>query len=74
MGFSLTLSRIGYVVGPLLTAVIVPAVAGPDALWAYRLNYLIAAAIALLPLIALAILKYEPKGKSLEEITEAKIL
>ncbi|MBN2157431.1 MAG: MFS transporter [Candidatus Lokiarchaeota archaeon] len=68
VGFSLTLSRVGYVVGPILTALIVPAAATPEALSAYRLNYLIAAAIALLPLIALLILKYEPKGKTLEEI------
>jgi MFS family permease len=68
VGFSLTLSRVGYVVGPLLTSIIIPATASAGALWSYRFNYLVAAAVALLPLIALLILKYEPKGKTLEEI------
>jgi len=61
VGFSLTLSRIGYVVGPLIASAIAPH---------YTILYIVAAVIALLPLLGLLVNKYESKGKQLETIQE----
>ena len=65
-GLSLTLSRLGYVVGPLLAGVIV----FQETVATYRLLYIIAAIIALVPMLSLFLNKYEPKGKTLEIIQE----
>ncbi len=65
-GLSLTLSRLGYVVGPLLAGVIV----FQETVATYRLLYIIAAIIALVPMLSLLLNKYEPKGKTLEIIQE----
>jgi len=59
VGFSLTLSRIGYVIGPFIASWIAPH---------YTWLYLVAAVIALLPLLSLFFNKYESKGKQLETI------
>ncbi len=67
-GLTLSLSRLGYVIGPLISAAILPAEATPAGLSAYRTLYVIGAIIALLPLLSLLVNKYEPKGKSLEQI------
>jgi len=67
-GLSLTLSRVGYVIGPLIASAILSAIAIPTQ--SYKILYLVAGLIALVPVITLVFNKYEPKGKSLELIQE----
>ncbi len=67
-GLSLTLSRLGYVAGPLLGSVILKSLNATAT--AYMVLYLVAGIIALIPLLSLFLNKYEPKGKSLEKIQE----
>lgn len=69
-GLTLTLSRLGYIIGPFIASVILPETATPSALGSYRTLYVVGAIIALLPLLSLILNKYEPKGKSLELIEE----
>ncbi|MHA1611613.1 MAG: MFS transporter [Promethearchaeota archaeon] len=66
VGLTLTLSRVGYVVGPLVISVIL----FEETVATYRTLYLIGAIIALVPLLTLFLNKYESKGKSLEKIQE----
>ena len=71
LGLALTLSRIGYVVGPLLGFAILPD--DPTALGTYQIYqmyYVLAAVIILLPLLSLIWNKYETKSKTLEAIQE----
>lgn len=65
-GMSLTLSRIGYVAGPLLAAVILI----QETATTYMILYIVAAVFAVVPILSLLLNKYEPKGKSLEKIQE----
>jgi MFS family permease len=65
-GISLTLSRIGYVLGPIIAGAILYV----ETYAQYEILYLVAGAIALLPLLSLLIIKYEPRGKTLETIQE----
>jgi AAHS family cis,cis-muconate transporter-like MFS transporter len=65
-GLSLTLSRVGYVVGPLIAG----AILFVENYTQYEILYYVAGAIALVPLLSLLIIKYEPKGKTLEKIQE----
>ena len=65
-GISLTLSRIGYVAGPLLAAVILI----QETETTYMILYIIAAVFAVVPILSLLLNKYEPKGKTLEKIQE----
>ncbi len=65
-GLSLTLSRLGYVVGPILASAIV----FQETIATYRMLYIIAGVIALVPMLSLFLNKYEPKGKTLEKIQE----
>ena len=69
LGLSLTLSRIGYVVGPLLGFAILPD-SPIDALGTYQMYYVLAAVIILLPLLSLIWNKFETKSKTLEAIQE----
>ncbi|MCP4762147.1 MAG: MFS transporter [archaeon] len=71
-GICLTLSRVGYVIGPLLASLILPVEATPSALGNFQLLYILAAIIAAIPLISLFFNKYESKGKTLENIAEEK--
>ncbi|TFH27390.1 MAG: MFS transporter [Promethearchaeota archaeon] len=66
VGLTLTLSRIGYVVGPL----VISAILFEETVATYRTLYLVGAIIALVPLLSLFLNKYESKGKSLEAIQE----
>ena len=69
LGLALTLSRIGYVVGPLIGFAILPD--NPlNALGTYQMYYALAAVIILLPLLSLIWNKYETKSKTLEAIQE----
>jgi len=65
-GMSLTLSRIGYVAGPLLAAVILI----QETATTYMILYIVAAVFAVVPILSLLFNKYEPKGKTLEKIQE----
>jgi predicted MFS family arabinose efflux permease len=65
-GLSLTLSRIGYVVGPILAGLILV----QETYHFYQILYIVAGVIALVPLLSLLIIRYEPKGKTLETIQE----
>jgi len=65
-GMSLTLSRIGYVAGPLLAAVILL----QETATTYMILYIVAAVFAVVPILSLLLNKYEPKGKTLEKIQE----
>ena len=65
-GLSLTLSRIGYVAGPLLAAVILI----QETATTYMILYIVAAVFAVVPILSLLLNKYEPKGKTLEKIQE----
>ena len=67
-GLSLTLSRVGYVIGPIIAAAILDAIINPPR--AYMVIYLVAGIIALIPMASLLFNKYEPKGKLLETIQE----
>jgi len=69
LGLSLTLSRIGYVVGPLIGFAVLPD-SPIDALGTYQMYYVLAAVIILLPLLSLIWNKYETKSKTLEAIQE----
>ncbi len=69
LGLALTLSRIGYVVGPLIGFAILPD-SPIDALGTYQMYYVLAAVIILLPLLSLIWNKYETKSKTLESIQE----
>ena len=70
LGLALTLSRIGYVVGPLLGTALLPDVASAATLGTYKMYYVVAAIIILLPLLSLIWNKYETKSKTLETIQE----
>ena len=70
LGLSLTLSRIGYVVGPLLGTALLPDVASAATLGTFQIYYVVAAIIILLPLLSLIWNKYETKNKTLEKIEE----
>ena len=72
LGLSLTLSRIGYVVGPLLGHALLPSTPTPDTLGIFQIFYIAAAVIILLPLLSLIWNKYETKSKTLEVIQEEK--
>jgi len=63
---SVTLARIGYVVGPLIAS----AILFVETASTYMILFIVGAAIALLPLSTLIFSKYEPKGKTLEKIQE----
>ncbi len=63
---SLTISRIGYVVGPLIAS----AILFVETATTYLILFIVAGAIALVPIISLIVIKYEPKGKTLEKIQE----
>ena len=63
---SLTLSRVGYVAGPLLAAVILI----QETATTYMILYIVAAVFAVVPILSLLLNKYEPKGKTLEKIQE----
>ncbi|MCE7749553.1 MAG: MFS transporter [Candidatus Heimdallarchaeota archaeon] len=65
-GLSLTLSRVGYVIGPLVAA----AILFVESKTTYMILFIVAGVIALVPLLTLVFNKYEPKGKSLETIQE----
>jgi MFS family permease len=65
-GMSLTLSRVGYVVGPLIAS----AILFVETAATYRLLFIVAGVIALVPILSLIFNKYEPKGKTLETIQE----
>ncbi|NPD87765.1 MAG: MFS transporter [Asgard group archaeon] len=65
-GMSLTLSRVGYVVGPLIAS----AILFVESAATYRILFIVAGIIALVPILTLFLNKYEPKGKSLEKIQE----
>ncbi|MHA1473621.1 MAG: MFS transporter [Promethearchaeota archaeon] len=71
LGLSLTLSRIGYVVGPLIGFAILPD-SPTGALGTYQMYYVLAAVIILLPLLSLIWNKYETKSKTLETIQDEK--
>ncbi|MHA2309056.1 MAG: MFS transporter [Candidatus Heimdallarchaeaceae archaeon] len=68
-GLSLTLSRVGFVVGPIIAFGILD-MASISAATTYLLLFVVAGVIALVPLLSLFFNKYEPKGKSLEIIQE----
>ena len=72
LGLSLTFSRIGYVVGPLLGHALLPSTPTPDTLGIFQIFYIAAAVIILLPLLSLIWNKYETKSKTLEVIQEEK--
>jgi MFS family permease len=65
-GMSLTLSRLGYVVGPLIASAIIFTKTATS----FMILYIVAGVIALVPIITLLFNKYEPKGKTLETIQE----
>ena len=65
-GLSLTFSRLGYVVGPLIAS----AILFTETATTYMILYIVAGVIALVPIITLLFNKYEPKGKTLETIQE----
>ena len=69
LGLALTLSRVGYVVGPLLGFAILPD-SPINALGTYQMYYVLAAVIILLPLFSLIWNKYETKSKTLEAIQD----
>lgn len=66
IGLSLALSRVGYVLGPIIAGAILYV----QNYTQYEILYIVAGAIALVPLLSLLIVKYEPKGKTLETIQE----
>ncbi|MCG3222790.1 MAG: MFS transporter, partial [Candidatus Heimdallarchaeota archaeon] len=68
-GLSLTLSRVGFVVGPLIAFAILDMVS-VSAATTYIILFAVAGVIALVPLLSLFFNKYEPKGKTLETIQE----
>ncbi|QEE14241.2 MFS transporter [Promethearchaeum syntrophicum] len=70
LGLALTLSRIGYVVGPLLGTALLPDVASAATLGTFQMYYVVAAVIILLPLLSFIWNKYETKSKTLETIQE----
>ena len=70
LGLSLTFSRIGFVVGPLLGTALLSDDATPATLPTFRMYYVVAAIIILLPLLSLIWNKYETKNKTLESIQE----
>ena len=65
-GLALTLSRVGYVLGPIIAG----AILFVETYAQYEILFIVAGAIALIPLLSLLIIKYEPKGKTLETIQE----
>ena len=65
-GMSLTLSRLGYVVGPLIASAIIFTKTATS----FMILYIVAGVIVLVPIITLLFNKYEPKGKTLETIQE----
>ncbi len=71
-GLSVTFSRVGYVVGPLLGAWLLPSadVDITGEIGTFQTFYLATAVIILLPLLSLIWNKYESKGKTLENIQE----
>ena len=72
LGITLTLSRIGFVVGPLIGAAVLPAIASPLELGTFQGYYVVGAIIILLPLLSLIWNKFETKNKTLEEIQVEK--
>jgi MFS family permease len=66
-GLSLTLSRIGYVIGPIIASAMLSDIpTGRE----FMFLFLVAGLIALVPMLSLLFNKYEPKGKTLEKIQE----
>ena len=65
-GMSLTLSRLGYVFGPIIAS----AILFVETAKTYMILYIVAGVIALVPILTLIFNKYEPKGKTLEKIQE----
>ena len=72
LGLSVTISRFGYVLGPLLGAWLLPSVATAAELGTFQNFYIAAAVIILLPLFSLIWNRYETKSKTLEAIQEEK--
>lgn len=68
LGLTVTISRFGYVIGPLLGSWFLVDVA----VGTFQSFYLAAAAIILLPLLSLIWNRYETKSKTLEAIQEEK--
>jgi putative MFS transporter len=71
-GLAVTISRLGYVIGPLLGAWLLPSTVllTPLDIGTFQSFYLAAAVIILLPLLSLIWNKYETKNKTLESIQE----
>ena len=69
-GLAVTISRLGYVIGPLLGAWLLPGGVTIGEMGTFQTFYLAAAIIILLPLISLIWNKYETKNKTLENIQE----
>ena len=69
-GLAVTISRLGYVIGPLLGAWLLPSAVTIDEKETFQIFYLAAAVIILLPLLSLIWNKYETKSKTLEAIQE----
>ncbi len=71
IGVLSTLSRVGFVLGPLLISVILPNEEATSAsLDSYNKLYLIGAAIMVLPFFTLLFNREETKGRTLEDIAE----
>ena len=72
LGIVVTISRVGYVIGPLLGAWLLPSAATAAELGTFQTFYIAAALIILLPLFSLIWNRYETKSKTLEAIQEEK--
>ena len=70
LGLSVSISRIGYILGPLIGTIFLPAVVSQETIWEFKIYYILASLIILLPLLSLIWNKYDAKGKSLEKIQE----
>ncbi|MHA2502507.1 MAG: MFS transporter [Candidatus Kariarchaeaceae archaeon] len=68
VGLLSTLSRVGFVAGPLLVSVLITGDVTPDSADAFRNLYLLGAGIMALPFLTLLFNRKETKGMTLEEI------
>ncbi len=63
IGIAVTGSRLGYVIGPLIAAVFISN---------FQILWIVAGIVIILPLLSLLTKPYETKGKTLEEIEDAR--
>lgn len=68
LGILAFLSRFGYIFGPLLSSVFIPAIATPDTFDQFILYWFVGGCLLIIPLIALIFKPFETRSKTLEEI------